>query len=395
MYMKKNFAGSDMNMTPAVNTQPELSRRRFLQAAAVTSVSSVVPTAAVVLETPASHAQEIHPKANASVRALPNPIIPNFQGEYGSSSMPGFQVPKRPMGSTGLQVSILGMGGFHLGAALSQDVVNDMVAKALDHGINFFDNAWEYQGGAGEERLGIALKGKRNQAILVTGVCTYGRKKDVAMRMLEDSLTRLQTDHVDVWQVHDVIYYNDPELAYQVDGVLEALTAAKQQGKVRFVGFTGHKNPSIHLDMLDRGFHFDTVQMPINLFDPSFRSFERSVLPVAVQKSMAVFSIKSMSGSGESIVRGALTPTEALSYAMSVPGVSTTVSGMNSVEVLDQNLEILRDFKPLAEEQMAALREHGRQFNDGRYELYKTTVKYESDLGRVQHGFPSSMELPA
>jgi aryl-alcohol dehydrogenase-like predicted oxidoreductase len=146
--------------------------------------------------------------------------------------------------------------------------------------------------------------------------------------------------------------------------------------------------------MLDRGFHFDTVQMPINPFDPSFRSFEKSVLPVALQKGMAVFSIKSMSGSGESIVRGALTPTEALSYAMSVPGVSATVSGMNSMEVLDQNLEILRDFKPLAEELMAALREHGRQFNDGRYELYKTTVKYDSDLGRAQHGFPSSMELP-
>jgi predicted aldo/keto reductase-like oxidoreductase len=173
------------------------------------------------------------------------------------------------------------------------------------------------------------------------------------------------------------------------------LTAARQQGKVRFVGFTGHKNPSIHLEMLDRGFHFDTVQMPINPFDPSFRSFERSVLPVAVQKGVAVFSIKSMSGSGESMVRGALTPTEALSYAMSVPGVSTTVSGMNSMEVLDQNLEILRNFKPLAEEQMVALREHGRQFNDGRYELYKTTVKYDSDLGRAQHGFPSSTELPA
>jgi predicted aldo/keto reductase-like oxidoreductase len=299
------------------------------------------------------------------------------------------------MGSTGLQVSILGMGGYHLGAALSQDIVNDMVAKALDHGINFFDNAWEYQGGIGEERLGIALKGKRNQAILVTGACTYGRKKDVAMRMLEDSLTRLQTDHVDVWQVHDVIYYNNPELAYQADGVLEALTAAKQQGKARFLGFTGHKSPSIHLDMLDRGFHFDTVQMPINPFDPSFRSFERSVLPAAVQKGMAVFSIKSMSGSGESMVRGALTPTEALSYAMSVPGVCSTVSGMNSMGVLDQNLEILRNFKPLTEELMAALREHGREFNDGRYELYKTTVKYDSDLGRAQHGFSSSAELPA
>jgi predicted aldo/keto reductase-like oxidoreductase len=395
MYMKKNFAGSEMNMTPDLKTQTELSRRRFLQTVAVTGVSCVVPNVAVALEAPESQAQEMGPKANVPVRALPNPIIPNFHGEYGSSSMPSFQVQKRPMGSTGLQVSILGMGGYHLGAALNQDIVNDMVAKALDHGINFFDNAWEYHGGTGEERLGIALKGKRNQAILVTGVSTYGRKKDVAMRMLDDSLTRLQTDHVDVWQVHDVIYYNDPELAYQVDGVLEALTTAKQQGKVRFVGFTGHKNPSIHLDMLDRGFHFDTVQMPINPFDPSFRSFERSVLPVAVQKRMAVFSIKSMSGSGESIVRGALTPTEALSYAMSVPGVSTTVSGMNSVEVLDQNLEILRDFKPLAEEQMTALREHGRQFNDGRYELYKTTVKYESDLGRAQHGFPSSTELPA
>jgi aryl-alcohol dehydrogenase-like predicted oxidoreductase len=395
MYMKKNFAGSDRSTAPDLNTQRELSRRRFLEVAAVTGISSMVPTTAVGLETPAAQTQETYLKANLSARALPNPIVPNFQGEYGRSSTPNFQIPKRPMGGTGLQVSILGMGGYHLGAAMTQDIVNNMVAKALDHGINFFDNAWEYQGGAGEERLGIAFKGKREQAILVTGVCTYGRRKDVAMRMLEDSLTRLQTDHLDVWQVHDVIYYNDPELAYQMDGVLEALTAARQQGKVHFVGFTGHKNPSIHLDMLNRGFHFDTVQMPINPFDPSFRSFERSVLPVAVQKGMAVFSIKSMSGSGESIVRGALTPTEALSYAMSVPGVSTTVSGMNSMEVLDQNLDILRSFEPLDEQKMAALREHGRQFNDGRYELYKTTVKYDSDLGRAEHGFPSSMELPA
>jgi len=393
--MQKNFSYSEVNRTADLKTQPELSRRRFLQAAALTSVSSVVPTAVAALQTPADDAQEIQPKANIPVKTLRNPIIPNFPGQYGNLSAPSFRIPKRPMGRTGLQVSILGMGGYHLGAAISQDMANDMVAKALDHGINFFDNAWEYQEGAGEERVGVALKGKRDQAILVTGVCTYGRKKDVAMRMLEDSLTRLQTDHVDVWQVHDVIYYNDPELAYQVDGVLEALTAAKQQGKVRFVGFAGHKNPSIHLDMLDRGFRFDTVQMPINPFDPGFRSFEKSVLPVAVQKGMAVFSIKSMSGSGESIVRGALTPTEALSYAMSVPGVSTTVSGMNTMEVLDQNLEILRNFKPLAEEQMAALRKHGSQFNDGRYELYKTTVKYESDLGREQHGFHSSMELPA
>jgi uncharacterized protein len=395
--MKRNFTYSEMSTAADRTAKPVFSRRCFLQTAAVTGVSAVMPTVAAALETPAAHTQanRLAVSGGAPSATLPNPIIPNFQGQYGSSSMPSFQVSKRPMGSTGLQVSILGMGGFHLGAARSQDIVNDMVAKALDHGINLFDNAWEYQQGVGEERVGVALKGKRDQAILVTGVCTYGRKKDIAMRMLEDSLTRLQTDHVDVWQVHDVIYYNDPEAAYQVEGVLEALTAARQQGKVRFVGFTGHKNPSIHLDMLDRGFHFDTVQMPINPFDPSYRSFERSVLPVALQKGMAVFSIKSMSGSGESIVRGALTPTEALSYAISVPGVSATVSGMESMDVLDQNLKILNNFKPLGEDQMAALREHGRQFNDGRYELYKTTVRYESDLGRAQHGFPSSMELPA
>jgi len=299
------------------------------------------------------------------------------------------------MGSTGLQVSIIGMGGYHLGTAAGQQEVNEMVAKAIDHGINFFDNAWEYHKGMSEERVGAALKGKRDQTIVMTKVCTHGRKKDVAMKMLEESLIRLQTDHIDVWQVHEVIYYNDPERAYDPDGVLEALTAAKQQGKVRFVGFTGHKNPSIHLEMLNRGFHFDTVQMPINPFDPSYRSFERNVLPVAVQKGMAAFSMKSMSGSGESIVNGALTPTEALSYAMSVHGVSTTVSGMDSMAVLDQNLAILRNFQPLSEKQMADLREHGRQFRDGRYELFKSTMKYDGDLGREQHDFPSAAELPA
>jgi predicted aldo/keto reductase-like oxidoreductase len=229
----------------------------------------------------------------------------------------------------------------------------------------------------------------------MTKVCTHGRKKDVAMRMLEESLTRLQTDHLDVWQVHEVVYYNDPEKCYAPDGVLEALTAAKQQGKVRFVGFTGHKNPLIHLDMLNRGFAFDTVQFPVNPFDPSFRSFEKNVLPVAVAKKMAVFSMKSMGGSGEAIVHGVLTPTEALSYAMSVPGVSTTISGMDSMAVLDQNLAILHDFKPLGEKQMAELREHGRQFDDGRYELFKSTIIYDGDVGRQQHDYPTPAELPA
>ncbi len=376
----------------------DVSRRRFLQGAALTGAAAVVPgTAAVLATSKVADAQATYPYATGkgAQSKMPNPVVPNFEGEYGSMATPSFTVPKRAMGSTGLQVSILGMGGYHLGTASGQMEVNNMVAKALDHGINFFDNAWEYHGGMSEERVGTALKGKRDQAIVMTKVCTHGRKKEYAMKMLENSLIRLQTDHLDVWQVHEVIYYNDPELAYQTDGVLEALTMAKQQGKVRFVGFTGHKNPSIHLDMLNRGFKFDTVQMPINPFDPSYRSFEKEVIPVAVQKGMAVFSMKSMSGSGEPIVHGALTPTEALSYAMSVPGVSTTISGMDSMAVLDQNLAILRNFKPLGEQQMATLREHGRQFNDGRYELFKSTVKYDGDLGREQHNYPSSAELPA
>jgi len=386
--MKTSHTHTETTATP---DQPELSRRRFLQTAAVTGFSAVIPANAAAGEAQATHATGNGRGSGATLR---NPIIPNFEGEYGSAT-PSFPIPKRPLGKTGLEVSILGMGGYHLGAAGDQDVISAMVAKALDHGINLFDNAWEYQDGASEERLGIALKGKRDQAILVTGVCTYGRKKDIAMRMLEDSLTRLQTDHIDIWQVHDVVYYNDPELAYQADGVLEALTMAKQQGKVRFVGFSGHKNPSIHLDMLNRAFDFDTVQMPVNPFDPGFRSFEQSVLPVGIEKGMGVLSVKSMGGSGEPIVHGALTPTEALSYALSVSGVSSTISGMDSMEALDQNLEILRSFKPLTDAQMTALREHGNHFNDGRYELYKTTVKYESDLGREQHGFPNSKALPA
>ncbi len=368
--------------------QAEVSRRRFLQGAAVAGAAAVVPGSQV-------EAQATYMKSTTDSVQTKNPLVPNFAGEYGGASAGTFEIPKRAMGSTGLQVSILGMGGFHLGTVAGQSEVNEMVAKAMDHGVNFFDNAWEYHKGASEERTGIALKGKRDRAIVMTKVCTHGRKKDVAMKMLEESLTRLQTDHLDVWQVHEVVYYNDPEKHYEADGVLEALTAAKQQGKVRFVGFTGHKNPSIHLDMLNRGFHFDTVQMPINPFDPGYRSFERQVLPVAMQKGMAVFGMKSMGGSGEPIVHGALTPTEALSYAMSVPGVSVTVSGMDSMGVLNQNLEILRNFKPLGETQLAALREHGKQFNDGRYELFKSTVKYDADLGREQHNYPSAAELPA
>jgi predicted aldo/keto reductase-like oxidoreductase len=361
------------------NVEGVESRRAFLKGIAMTgAVSPISATSA--------QGQTNEPR--------PNPVVPNPPGESGAA-VAEFQVARRPMGKTGLEVSILGVDGYHLGAVAGQPEVNNMIAKAVDHGINFFDNAWEYYGGASEERLGTALKGKRDKAIVMTKVCTHGRKKDLAMQMLEESLTRLQTDHLDVWQVHEVVYYNDPEKCYEKDGVLEALAAAKQQGKVRFVGFTGHKNPSIHLAMLNGGSPFDTVQMPLNPFDYSFRSFQQEILPVAAQRGMAVFGMKSMGGSGKMISHGALTPTEALSFAMSLPGVSTTISGMDSMQVLDQNLEILRNFKPLSEDQISAMRLYGKQFDDGRYELFKSTVKYDGDLGRQQHNFPPAADLPA
>jgi aryl-alcohol dehydrogenase-like predicted oxidoreductase len=304
-------------------------------------------------------------------------------------------VPKRPLGKTGAQVSALGIGGYHLGSARDQAEANELVSRAMDAGINFFDNAWDYHDGMSEERMGVALKGKRDQAFIMTKVCTHGRGKDVAMRMLEESLRRLQTDHLDLWQIHEVIYYNEPDLYFGAGGAIEALETAKQQGKVRFVGFTGHKDPAIHLRMLSHGFPFDTVQMPLNCFDSTFRSFETQVLPEAIRQGIAPLGMKSLGGSGEFVKRGAITAQEGLRYAMSLP-VATTISGMDSLEVLEQNLGIARGFQPMSKEEMAALRERVRSVAaDGRYELFKTSKHYDGDYGREQHGFPKSDELPA
>jgi len=209
---------------------------------------------------------------------IPAEKVPAAVETGNESTLGSFQAQKRPMGRTGLECSILGMGGFHLGAASDQAEVNNMVAKAIDHGINIFDNAWEFHRGLSEEKLGFALKGKRDKVIVMSAVCTHGPGQDVAMRMLDASLNRLQTDYLDVWQIHEVIYHNDPELIYARDSVLEALTRAKQQGKVRFVGFNGHKHPAINLEMLNRGYAFDIVQLPLNPLDPAFRSFESNVL---------------------------------------------------------------------------------------------------------------------
>jgi uncharacterized protein len=304
-------------------------------------------------------------------------------------------VPHRPLGKTGALVSCLGVGGYHLGSIKEEKESTELVARALDAGVNFFDNGWEYYDGVSEERMGLALKGKRDKAFLMTKVCTHGRGKGVAMKQLEESLRRLQTDHLDLWQIHEVVYYNDPDLIFAPNGAAEALLAAKKEGKVRFVGFTGHKNPEIHLKMLAHDFPFDTVQMPLNALDATFRSFEQQVLPEAKKRGIAVLGMKSLGGSGEIAVNGAVTPEEGLRYAMSLP-VATTISGMDSLVVLEQNLNVARGFQPLGAEQMAALRERVRTLAaDGRYELFKTTTKYDGNVGREQHHYPLKAKLPA
>ena len=343
----------------------EWNRRRFIKGAAVLGAAPLIAGDSVAQPQPAQ-----------------------------SPQVPDGQVPKKPLGRTGVQVSAMGLGGYHLGSAETDLAANEIVAKALDHGVTFFDNAWEYHDGLSEERLGKALRGKRDQAFVMTKVCTHGRDKKIALRMLEESLRRLQTDHLDLWQIHEVVYDNDPDLIFAPNGAAEALLAAKQQGKVRFVGFTGHKDPEIHLKVLSHDFPFDTVQMPLNCCDASFRSFENHVLPEATRRGIAALGMKSLGGSGELVRHGAVTPEQGLRYAMSLP-VATTISGVDSMQVLDQNLRVAVNFQPLASAEMQALRDQCRFLaSDGRLELFKMTTMYDGKVGREQHHFPTTQELP-
>ena len=304
-------------------------------------------------------------------------------------------VPRRALGKTGVEVSILGLGGYHLGSCKDEAEAARVVHEAIDHGVNFLDNAWEYHEGRSEDWMGKALEGRRDKVFLMTKVCTHGRDKAVAMKQLEESLRRLRTDHLDLWQVHEVIHDNDPDLHFRAGGVIEALDEARKQGKVRFVGFTGHKDPAIHLRMLAHGYPFDTVQMPLNAFDGQFRSFEQQVLPEAAKRGLGVIGMKSLNGDARAVKAGAVGVRDALAYAMSLPGVSTTVSGIDSVEVLHQNLNIVGGFKPLGAPELEAIRARtAAAAIDGRFELYKTSKKFDGAPGREQHGFPSVQEMP-
>jgi aryl-alcohol dehydrogenase-like predicted oxidoreductase len=229
----------------------------------------------------------------------------------------------------------------------------------------------------------------------MTKLCTHGRGMREAMRQLEQSLKRLKTDLLDLWQIHECVYYNDAERHFARDGAVEALERAKRDGKVRYVGFTGHKDPEIHLEMLAYDFPFDTCQLPLNCFDASFKSFEREVLPVLKRRGIAAIGMKSLGGDGRMVKQKAVRAEDALRYAMSLP-VVTTISGIDSMRVLKQNVKVASGFKPLSARQMEAIRSRVRdQAEDGRFELYKTTAMHEGPIGREQHGFPDEEELSA
>ena len=302
------------------------------------------------------------------------------------------QIPKRPFGKTGIQISALGLGGHHLGDAKDSKTADEIVARAIDGGVTFFDNCWEYHRGKSEVWMGGALKGRRRQIFLMTKVCTHGRDKDIALQMLDESLRRLQTDHLDLWQIHGVSFDNDPALFIRPNGAAEALNKAKQDGKVRFVGFTGHKDPKIHLAMLNTGFPFDSVQMPLNPFDATFRSFQTQVIPEVQRRGMAVLGMKPLSGAGPAIKAGVLSAEESLRYAMSLP-VTTTITGMERIDVVEQNLKIAQNFEPMNESEMTSLQNRVAQYaGDGRYELYKVSLKYDNPEARLAHYFPLDMQ---
>jgi aryl-alcohol dehydrogenase-like predicted oxidoreductase len=289
-------------------------------------------------------------------------------------------IPFRRLGNTGAKVSLLGVGGAHLSFGPSEAEAIAIVRTAMDHGVNFLDNSWDYTDGQAEIRMGKALRdGYRDRAFLMTKI--DGRSAKVAGKQLDQSLSRLQTDHLDLIQVHDISRKEDAERIFQPDGAIHALVEARKAGKVRHIGFTGHKSPEIHLHVLkvaDRhGFAFDTLQMPLNVMDAHFRSFTHGVLPVARKKGMGILGMKPLA-SGAILASKTVTAIECLQFAMSLP-LSVCITGCDSMRVLQQALGVATNFRPLTQTQIASLLTRTEvAAATGEFERYKTTNTFDN-----------------
>ena len=285
----------------------------------------------------------------------------------------------RDLGTTGARVSAIGLGGYHIGKGPDAQQNINLIRDAIDKGITFLDNCWDYNDGISEVRMGQALRdGYRQKAFLMTKM--DGRTKSEYNKQLEQSLGRLQTDTIDLVQFHEVIRMEDPDRIFAADGALEAAIAARQAGKIRYIGFTGHKDPAVHLRMLEtaqkHGFHFDTVQMPINVMDAHFRSFTKEVMPIALKQGIGILAMKTF---GDSYILNSKTvePIEALHYGLTQP-VSVVITGIDSPTILEQALTAARTFKPLSDTQVAALLSRTLQAaSEGKFELFKTTNHFD------------------
>jgi aryl-alcohol dehydrogenase-like predicted oxidoreductase len=292
----------------------------------------------------------------------------------------------RTLGKTGEKVSAIGLGGYHLGHPPEPADAIGIIRTAIDRGITFMDNCWDYHEGESERRMGIALRdGFRQKVFLMTKF--DGRTKNATARQINESLQRLQTDHIDLIQYHENIRLEDPDRFFAVDGPIEALMEARKAGKIRYIGFTGHKDPFVHLRMLEaaaqHNFHFDTCQMPLNLMDAHFRSFGHNVLPKLVEQGIGVLGMKSM-GDGNILKSGRVTPVECLHYALNLP-TSVVITGCERMAILDQAIEAARTFKPMSSAEVSALLAKTKDAAvTGQFEPFKTTPQFDGTAQNPQ-----------
>jgi predicted aldo/keto reductase-like oxidoreductase len=292
----------------------------------------------------------------------------------------------KKLGKTGEKVSAIGLGGFHIGLPQDEQEGITIIRKAIDHGINFMDNCWDYHNGGSEIRMGKALQdGYRDKVFLMTKI--DGRTKQFAADQINESLKRLQTDRIDLLQFHEIIRMEDPDRVFASGGALEAVLEAKKMGKIRYIGFTGHKDPLVHLRMLEvagqHDFKFDTVQMPLNVMDAHFRSFEHQVLPTLVQEEIGILGMKPL-GSGVILKSNTVTPIECLHYAMNLP-TSTVINGIDTLDRLDQAFEAMRTFKPMDRSEVTALlSKTADAAQTGNFELFKTSTRFDGTAHNPQ-----------
>lgn len=301
------------------------------------------------------------------------------QGESAQALTRSSEMIYRTLGRTQEKISIIGLGGHHIGRPKDEREGIKIIQSAIDRGINFMDNCWDYHNGGSELRMGKALRnGYREKVFLMSKI--DGRTKQAAAKQIDQSLKRLQVDRIDLMQHHEVIRLEDPDRIFASGGAQEAMLEAQKAGKIRYIGFTGHKDPLVHLRMLEiaaqNNFRFDAVQMPLNVMDAHFRSFERQVLPRLIEDEIGVLGMKSM-GDPYILKSNTVKPIECLHYAMNLP-VSTVITGMENLELLDQAVNAVQTFKPMDQSQVAALLERTREAAlKGRYELYKTSSQFD------------------